>query len=156
MSQIPVTVEGKRKLQEELFGLEQQVPKVQEAIAEARERGDLKENAEYHAAREKLGFTNGQIAELKSKLARSVVVDDSNIDKDRVAFGACVDLEDLSDNSNEEWFLVGEGEDDPLENKILTSSPMGQALLGFAVGDEITVEAPVGELRFKIKSIDYH
>lgn len=155
MSQIPVTEAGKHKLQAELAELEGQVPKLQEAIAEAREKGDLKENAEYHAAREKLGFVQGEISELKSRLARCVVVDESMIDHDKVAFGACVELEDLDDKSTEEWFLVGDGEDDPLENKILTSSPMGQALLGHGVGEEIVVEAPVGELRFKIKAITY-
>ncbi len=156
MGQIPVTEEGKRKLQEDLAVREEQVPQLQAAIAEARDKGDLKENAEYHAAREKLGFLQGEIAELKSKLARCVVVDENMIDKDKVAFGACVELQDLSDGSSEEWFLVGDGEDDALENKILTSSPMGQALLGHEVGDEITVEAPVGELQFKIMSINYN
>ena len=155
MSQLPVTVEGKRILQGELSELEKQVPVIQAQIAEAREKGDLKENAEYHAAREKLGFVQGQLAEVKSKLARSVVVDESMIDKDTVAFGATIELTDLSDNSTEEWFLVGEGEDDALENKILTSSPMGQALLGHKVEDEITVAAPAGDIKFKILTIKY-
>lgn len=155
MGQIPVTNEGKRKLHAELDLREVQVPEIQAAIAEARDKGDLKENAEYHAAREKLGFLQGEIAELKSKLARCVVVDESMIDKDKVAFGACMELKDSSDGSVEKWFLVGDGEDDALENKILTSSPMGQALLGHSVGDNITVEAPVGELKFKIISISY-
>ena len=155
MSQIPVTEEGKRILHEELAVKEAMVPEIQEAIAEAREKGDLKENAEYHAAHEKLGFLQGEIADLKSKLARCVVVDSSMIDKDTVAFGATVELEDLDDGSTEDWSLVGDGEDDALENKILTSSPMGQALLGHRVGDEIAVAAPAGELRFKILKISY-
>ena len=155
MSQIPVTEEGKRKLQQDLHTKEAMVPEIQEAIAEAREKGDLKENAEYHAAREKLGFLQGEIADLKSKLARCVVVDSSMIDRDTVAFGATVELEDLDDGSKEDWSLVGDGEDDALENKILTSSPMGQALLGHRIGDEIAVAAPAGELRFKILKISY-
>ena len=155
MSQIPVTEEGKRIMHAELDEKEAQVPVLQEAIAEAREKGDLKENAEYHAAREKLGFIQGEIAELKSKLARCVVVDESMIDKETVAFSATVNLEDLDDGSKEDWFLVGDGEDDALENKILTSSPMGQALLGHKIGDEITVDAPAGQLRFKIINISY-
>jgi transcription elongation factor GreA len=84
-----------------------------------------------------------------------VVVDESQIDTSRVAFGAKVKLEDLKDKSVEEWQLVGEGEDDPLENKILTSSPMGSALLGKKVGDAITVNAPAGALKFKVKAITY-
>lgn len=155
MSQLPVTEEGKRILQAELTALEAQVPVIQAAIAEAREKGDLKENAEYHAAREKLGFVKGQLGEVKSKLARSVVVDASMIDKESVAFGAIIELKDLSDNSIEEWFLVGEGEDDALDNKILTSSPMGQALLGHKVNDDITVPAPAGDIKFKILTINY-
>ncbi len=155
MAQIPVTVEGKRKLQEALAVLEVERPKIAAAIAEARERGDLKENAEYHAARELQGLNNAKIAELKSKIGHSVVVDESMIDTSTVAFGASLELEDLDDGSVEEWQLVGEGEDDPLENKILTSSPMGQALIGHVQGDEVSVAAPMGELRFKIIGISY-
>ncbi len=155
MGQVPVTQEGKHKMQADLAEKEAQVPLIQEAIAEAREKGDLKENSEYHAAREKLGFLQGSIAELKSKLARCVVVNDNMIDKSSVAFGAVMQLKDLDDGSIEEWSLVGDGEDDALENKILTSSPMGQALLSHVVGDEITVSAPAGELRFEILKITY-
>jgi transcription elongation factor GreA len=155
MSTIPVTAEGKQKLKADLAELEAQIPKLQADIAEAREKGDLKENAEYHAAREQLGFTQASIADLQSRLARSVVVDESMIDTSAVAFGATVELEDLDDGTVEEWELVGDGEDDPLENKILTTSPMGQALIGNKVGDEITVDAPIGQLRYKIKDIRY-
>jgi len=152
---IPVTKEGKQRLQEEISGLEAKVPHVRKAIEEAREKGDLKENAEYHAAREELGLLQGRIGELRSKLTQAVVVDESMIDHDRVGFGATVELEDHSDGSLEEWALVGEGEDDPLENKILTTSPMGQALIGHEIGDEVTVEAPAGALKFTIKAIRY-
>lgn len=155
MSTIPVTSAGKQKLKDDLAELEAMVPQLQADIAEAREKGDLKENAEYHAAREKLGFTKASIADLQHRLSRSVVVDESMIDTSTVAFGATVDLEDLDDGTIEEWHLVGEGEDDVMENKILTTSPMGQALIGNSVGDEITVEAPMGELRYKIKDIRY-
>jgi transcription elongation factor GreA len=155
MSQIPVTQDGKRKLQEDLSRLEARVPGLQAAIKEARDHGDLKENAEYHAAREELGMVNGQIGELRNKIANSVVVDESMIDTSTVAFGAVVELEDLDDSSVEEWSLVGEGEEDLLDNKILTSSPMAQAILGSRVGDEVCVEAPMGQLRYKVKSIRY-
>lgn len=152
---IPVTAEGKRKMQAELDQLNARIPVIAKQIEEAREKGDLRENAEYHAAREDMSLTNARIAELKSKLANAVVVDESQIDTSRVAFGAKVDLQDLADKSVETWQLVGEGEDDPLDNRILTSSPMGKALLGKALGDTVEVQAPAGLLKFKIKKVAY-
>lgn len=152
---IPVTEAGKKKLQEDLREQEARLPSVRRAIEEAREKGDLKENAEYHAAREELGLLQANIADLKSRLAQAVVVDESRIDHDVVGFGCTVKLKDLDDDSVEEWALVGQGEDDPLENKILTTSPMGQALIGHKAGEQVTVAAPMGELRFEIVSIDY-
>lgn len=152
---IPVTAEGKRKLQEELERIEARIPLVRKAIEEAREKGDLKENAEYHAAREELGHLQARRSEVGGKLTQAVVVNESLIDRDSVAFGARVTLKDLSDRSSEEWTLVGEGEDDPLENKILTTSPMGQALIGRKLGDTIEVAAPMGKLRFTITKLAY-
>ena len=100
-------------------------------------------------------MTNARISDLKNKLAHAVVVDSSQIDTSRVAFGAIIKMQDLKDKSVEEWQLVGEGEDNALDNKILTSSPMGTALLGKTVGDIIVVKAPVGDLKFKIQAIAY-
>ena len=151
---VPVTAEGKAKMQERLAELEAEVPNVRKWIEEAREKGDLKENAEYHSAREKLGMLEGDIADLRSRLAQAVVVDESKIDKSTVAFGAKVMLIDDFDDE-EEWQLVGQGEDDPLDNKILTTSPMGQALVGSKVGDTVKVQAPVGELSYKVTKITY-
>lgn len=155
MSQIPVTADGKRKLNQELDELTSRVPVIAKAIEEAREKGDLRENAEYHAAREEMGMINARISELKGKLSRAVVVDESQIDTSRVAFGAKIRLRELKTKTSEDWQLVGEGEDDPLENRILTSSPMGTALLGRKVGDTIEVHAPVGLLKFKIEKVTY-
>jgi len=155
MSSIPVTLEGKKKLQGELDELNARVPVITKAIADAREKGDLRENAEYHAAREDLGMINARINELRNKLANAVVVDSSMIDTSRIAFGAKITLQDLGDKSVEDWFLVGDGEDDALENKILTSSPMGSALLGKKVGETVIVTAPVGQLKFRIKAVSY-
>jgi transcription elongation factor GreA len=155
MSSIPVTLEGKRKMQAELEELQARVPGIAKLIEEAREKGDLRENAEYHCAREDMGMINARISELKSKISRSVIVDESQIDPSKVAFGATVTLQDLKDKSIEDWQLVGEGEDDALENKILTSSPMATALLGRKIGETITVKAPVGDLKFKITGITY-
>jgi len=152
---IPVTAEGKRKMQGELEVLQARIPVIAKQIEEAREKGDLRENAEYHAAREDMSMTNARIAELKNTLASAQVVDESQIDTSKVAFGAKVDMQDLKDKSVETWCLVGEGEDDPLENRILTSSPMGKALLGKKVGDTVEVQAPIGLIKFKIKKIAY-
>jgi transcription elongation factor GreA len=151
---IPVTAEGKRKMQEELDKLNARVPLIAKAIEEAREKGDLRENAEYHSAREEMSMTNARIAEMKSKLASAQVVDESQIDTSKIAFGAKVDLQE-GKSKPETWYLVGEGEDDPLENRILTSSPMGQALLGRKVGDLVEVKAPMGLLKFKVVKIAY-
>ncbi|MCK6489096.1 MAG: transcription elongation factor GreA [Planctomycetes bacterium] len=155
MSQIPVTADGKRKLNQELDELTSRVPVIAKAIEEAREKGDLRENAEYHAAREEMAMINARIAELKGKLSRAVVVDETQIDTSRVAFGAKIKLRELKTKTSEDWQLVGEGEDDPLENRILTSSPMGAALLGRKAGDTIEVHAPVGLLKFKIEKVTY-
>lgn len=154
MSSIPVTAGGKAKMQQQLAELEAELPVVRKWIEEAREKGDLKENAEYHSARERLGMLEGDISELRSRLAHAVVVDESKIDHSRVAFGATVTLID-EDGDSEEWQLVGQGEDDPLDNKILTTSPMGTALVGSAVGDTVEVQAPVGILKYRVTKISY-
>jgi len=152
---IPITLEGKRKLQLELDEMNARIPLIAKAIGEAREKGDLRENAEYHAAREEMGMLKARISELRGKLSQAVVVDESLIDTSRIAFGAKVKLEDMKTKTLEEWHLVGPGEDDALENKILTSSPMGSALLGKKPGDTIIVDAPMGQLKFKVKAISY-
>ncbi len=151
---IPVTAEGKRKMQEELDQLNARIPVIAKQIEEAREKGDLRENAEYHAAREDMGMTNARLGELKQKLANCQVVDESQIDTSCVAFGAKVDLQEGRSKA-ETWYLVGEGEDDPLDNRILTSSPMGQALLGKKLGDAVEVKAPIGTIKFTVKKITY-
>ncbi len=154
MSQIPVTAEGKRKMNAELDELTARVPVIAKAIEEAREKGDLKENAEYHAAREEMSMLQARVSDLKGKLARAVVVDESKIDTSTIAFGATVTMKE-GRKAPEEWMLVGEGEDDVLENRILTSSPLGKAMLGKKVGDTVVVQAPGGELSFLVKKISY-
>ena len=157
---IPVTAEGKRKMQGELDQLSARIPVIAKQIEEAREKGDLRENAEYHAAREDMSLTNARLSELKNKLANCQVVDESQIDTTRVAFGATIELQEAKARGKakidaEIWYLVGEGEDDPLENRILTSSPMGQALLGKRIGDTVEVKAPMGTITFKVMKISY-
>jgi transcription elongation factor GreA len=155
MSQIPVTLEGKRKLQAELNELNERIPVIAKLIEEAREKGDLRENAEYHSAREEMSMVNARVSDLKNTIANSVIVDESQIDTSRVAFGATVTMKDMKTKQSEEWFLVGQGEDDPLDNKILTSSPMGVAMIGKKVGELIEVKAPAGVIKFKIEKISY-
>jgi len=155
MDTVPMTREGLDKMTREVEELEARRPKVLHQIKEAREKGDLSENAEYHAAREDLSMLEGRIREMKDKISRAVVVDKSKIGGNQIVFGATVKLLSLSDNEEEEYTLVGEGENDPLNNKILTTSPMGQALLTKKVGDKIEVPAPKGMLKFKVLSIKF-
>ncbi len=155
MASVPVTQEGFDKLQKELKEFLAYRPEVLKAIQEAREKGDLKENAEYHAAREELASLEERIRTHQAKISMAAVVDKSKIGGDAIVFGATVKLEDLSDGMEEEFTLVGEGEADPLNNKILTTSPMGQALLTKKVGDTIEVPAPKGTIKFKVLEIRF-
>ena len=155
MQTVPMTREGLEKLKAELAELEARRPKLLVAVREAREKGDLSENAEYHAAREEMSVIEGRIGQLKSKIGNASIVDTSKIGGETAVFGATVKLRNLDDHEEEEFTLVGEGEADPFANKILTTSPMGQALLTRKVGDEIEVPAPKGKLRFKLLEIRF-
>ena len=152
---IPMTQEGLNKLKSELAVMEARRPQILIAIREAREKGDLSENAEYHAAREELSITETRISDLKAKIGNASIVDSSKIGGDSIVFGATVKLKNHDDGEEEEFTLVGEGEADPFENKILTTSPMGQALLTHKVGDDVEVPAPKGKLRFKVVAIRF-
>ncbi len=152
---IPMTQEGLNKLKAELAAMEERRPQILIAIREAREKGDLSENAEYHAAREELSIAETRIAHLKFKIGDASLVDASKIGGDSIVFGATVKLKSLDDGEEEEFTLVGEGEADPFENRILTTSPMGQALLTHKVGDRIEVPAPKGKLHFKVIAIRF-
>jgi transcription elongation factor GreA len=155
METVPMTQEGLDKLRAELKLMEEHRPKVLLQVKEAREKGDLSENAEYHAAREDLSMLEGRIREMKDKISRANIVDPSKIGGDTIVFGATVKLLSLSDNEEEEYVLVGEGENDPLNGRILTTSPMGQALLTKKVGDKVDVPTPKGSLKFKVLKIEY-
>jgi transcription elongation factor GreA len=152
---IPMTKAGFEKLHDELEGMKAQVPDIQKAIGVAREAGDLKENAEYHAARESLGMLEAKIAELESRLGSAKIMDGSSVNKDEIQFGATVKVLDKQFNDEEEFSLVGDGESDPVNNKILPTSPMGQAMLNKKVGDVFVVDAPSGKLEYKVLEITY-
>jgi transcription elongation factor GreA len=153
---IPMTQEGYNKIKAEVDQLERvEMPVIAEKIAEARAEGDLKENAEYHGQRERQGMMQAKINLLKSKLANAAIVDTSKIPKDEVGFGATVTVKDLDFDDEEDFTLVGAGEEDYDTGKILISSPIGQGLLGKKVGEVAEIEAPKGTIKFEVVSIRY-
>lgn len=154
MDSVPMTREGREKLERELAGLEAKRPAIWKALGEARARGDLSENADYHAARERLAELDAKARDLRDQLARANIVDPSKAPEGKVAIGARVTVRDLDEDEEEVYTLVGAGEADARRNLILTTSPVGQALIGRAVGDEVEVPAPRGTLRFRIEAIE--
>ncbi|MHC5057755.1 MAG: transcription elongation factor GreA [Planctomycetota bacterium] len=152
---IPITVKGKEIIEQRLADLEAKGPALRKALELAREKGDLSENAEFHAARESIGQLEGQINELNDKLRRSQIVDPSRAPRDRVAFGAIVTIVDLENEKEEIWQLVGLGEDDPAEKRILTTSPLGQGLMLKKKGEEAEFDLPRGKVRYRVQDIRY-
>ncbi|MEN8261192.1 MAG: transcription elongation factor GreA [Pseudomonadota bacterium] len=157
MNKIPLTVAGAEKLRQELNELKTVVrPRIIQAIAEAREHGDLKENAEYHAAREQQSFTEGRISEIEGKLSNAQVIDVTKLDAGgRVVFGATVELEDLDTEETVRYQIVGEDEADIKAGKISIRSPLARALIGKEKDDVITVQAPGGAREYEILQVEY-
>lgn len=156
MDELPITLAGKNKLEAELNQLvkvEREELKV--SISEARELGDLKENAEYHAAKEKQGIVEGRIAQLQGVLARSRVVEVSKINSKKIVFGATVKLLDVARDVSVTYKIVGEDESDSRENKISFTSPLGKAMIGKEEGDTVIVKAPKGDLEYEIESFEF-
>lgn len=157
MSQtVPMTPEGYQRLQEELKHLIRvERPRVVQDIAEARDHGDLSENAEYDAAKERQGFVEGRIAEINNKMARAQVIDVSTIDTDKVVFGATVTVYDDESESESTYRIVGEDESDIKQGLISVSSPVAKALIGHRVDDEVQVKVPSGIRIYEIIDIKY-
>ena len=155
METVPMTEKGRRKVEQELKAWEDKRPKVAQDVAEAREMGDLRENAQYHAAREELSMIDAKVRDLKDKLARAEMIAEKDIERDVVMLGAGVTVQDLKDKSKETFFLVGEGEQDYTQNKILVTSPFGQGLVGHKVGETVEIAVPRGTQRYKILKIEY-
>lgn len=157
MSTTPLTVRGAEMLKAELQHLKHvERPAVITAIAEARAQGDLSENAEYDAAKERQGFIEGRIAELESKLSTAQVIDPSQLDRDgRVVFGVTVELIDLESDQKSLYQIVGDDEADLKEGKISISSPISRALIGKSVGDVAVVHAPSGAREVEILEVRY-
>lgn len=156
MSQIPMTVRGKTKLDEELKHLKSiERPKVIEEIAKARAHGDLSENAEYDAAKEKQGFIEGRIKDIEDKLARALVVDPREIRTDKIVFGATIQLKDLESEEIKNYLIVGTDEADIKAGMISIESPVARQLLNKKEGDSVTVRVPKGEIEYEILSVKY-
>jgi len=157
MSTIPITKRGAELLKEELQRLKAvERPAVINAISEARAQGDLSENAEYDAAKEKQAFIEGRILEVESKLSTAQVIDPTQLDTDgRIVFGATVDLEDLESGSAVSYQIVGDDEADLESGKISVSSPIARALIGKFEGDVATVLAPSGDREYEVITVRY-
>lgn len=157
MSQtVPMTPEGYQRLQEELKRLIRvERPKVVQDIAEARGHGDLSENAEYDAAKERQGFVEGRIAEINGKMARAQVIDASEIDTDKVVFGATVTLFDVESENESTYRIVGEDEADIKAGLISINSPVAKALIGHRVDDEVQIKVPSGMRVYEIVDVEY-
>ncbi|HEY4263647.1 MAG TPA: transcription elongation factor GreA [Schlesneria sp.] len=157
MEHQPISREGYDKLREEIRHMEDvEMPKISQAIADARAEGDLRENAEYHAQREAQGMTQAKINQLKTKLANCYIVDKSTLPKGVVTFGSRVTVKDLSDGAIEHYEFVGPGEEDYSGDvmKILTTSPLATGMMNKKVGDSVEVTVPRGILRYEITAID--
>jgi len=153
----PLTARGAKKLREELDRLKSvERPQVIEAIAEARGHGDLKENAEYHAAREQQGFIEGRIKELEGKLSNAEIIDVASLaGRSKVVFGATVELLDLESEDEVTYQIVGDGEADIGQGLISVSSPIARALIGKEEGDVAEVQAPGGQREYEIVAVRY-
>ena len=157
MEKEPITIQGYEKLKEELEELKKiKRPKIIQAIAEARGHGDLKENAEYHAAKEEQAKIEGRVLEINDLIARANVVDVTKLEKkDNVIFGSTVDLINLENNEKKTYKIVGKDEADMTKNYIYFRSPIGKALIGQKKKKLVTVATPSGEKNFEIKDVKY-
>ena len=157
MNRIPITIKGAEKLKSELEYLKKTArPAVVAAIAEAREKGDLSENAEYDAAREEQGHIEGRIAELEGKIPALQVIDPKTVDAgDRIVFGATVTLYNEDEDTSVTYQIVGDDEADIKQNLISVSSPISRALIGKFEGDVVKFMAPKGEVTYEIEEVQY-
>ncbi|MBP3957527.1 transcription elongation factor GreA [Gemmata sp. G18] len=151
---IPMTREGYDKLKAELDRFRgSEMIEITKRVATAREMGDLSENAEYHAAREDQGMLQARINDLSDRLSRAVIVDTTLLPKDTIAFGSRVKVKDLDVDEEEIFELVGPGQENPDKGRILTTSPIGQGLIGRKKGETVKIQVPSGTIKFKILEI---
>ena len=157
MEKEPITLEGINKIKKELAEIKNiKRPKIIEAIAEARAHGDLKENAEYHAAKEEQAKIEGRVIEINDLIARANIIDVTSLErKDTVIFGSTVSLVDLENNKKKTYKIVGKDEADIKKNFIYFRSPIGKALIGKKKNDLVTVVTPSGDKNFEIEKVEY-
>ena len=157
MNKFPMTLSGEAALREELERLKKiERPRITKAIAEAREHGDLKENAEYHAAREQQSFNEGRIMEIEGKLGNAQVIDVTTMPKTgKVIFGTTIDLLNLETDATVTYRIVGEDEADVKQNLISIGSPIARALIGKEEGDVVIVKAPGGDIEYEIDQVQH-
>ena len=154
MASIYLTREGRSKLEEELRRLtKEERPKIKQKIAEAREKGDLSENAEYHAAKEEQEQLEARIAKIQEQLSRAIVIDDHKFPEGKAYIGRTVEIEDLDTGRRFTYTLVSEVESDFAAGKISTSSPVGKGLVGHSEGEEVEIRVPAGIKRYRILKV---
>jgi transcription elongation factor GreA len=153
MDRVPMTPEGHAALTAELAELKAERPKISQEIGIARDHGDLKENAEYHAAKDKQGMCEARIAAIEDSLSRANVIDPSTLGGDKVKFGAFVELEDIDSGKLVTYRLVGPDESDIKQGKISVTSPVARALVGKEVGDEVRVQTPGGVRNYEVCAV---
>jgi len=153
---VPMTPGGAQKLKDELVRLKEERPKISREIGIAREHGDLSENAEYHAAKERQGLVEARIKDIEDKLSRAEVIDPTKLSGDRVRFGATVMLTNLDTDEEATYQIVGADEADINQGLISVSAPLARALIGKSIGDEVVVQLPAGTRRYEIGNIDFH
>jgi transcription elongation factor GreA len=154
MEKVPMLAEGYEKLTADLKALRAERPKIVDAIEEARAHGDLSENAEYHAAKERQGQVEAQIAEIEDRVSRAQIIDPTTLSGDRIVFGATVTVRDDKDKPNR-YQIVGMTESDARQGRISYDSPMGRALIGKSVGDEVEVTVPSGDRFYLVDKIEF-
>lgn len=152
---VPMTPQGAVKLREELARLKEERPKISREIGVARDHGDISENAEYHAAKERQGMVEARIKDIEDKLARAEVIDPAKLSGSRVQFGATVTLMNLDTDEENTYRIVGADEADIDQGQISVSAPLARALIGKEVGDEVKVNLPAGVRLFEIVSVEY-
>ena len=153
---VPMTRESYEKLREEIDHLERvEKPAILASLAEAREEGDLSENAEYHGARENLGMLEARLAAMRSKMMQATIVDPSKVPRDSIAFGATVRVLDLDSDEESEYTLVGAGDEDFETGRILVTCPFAAGLVGRKAGEEVCITVPNGDLHLEILEVRY-
>ena len=155
MSEFPITPQGYEKLKDELHRLKMERPKISQEIGAARELGDLSENFEYHAAKDKQGLTEARIRDLEDKVARANIIDPSKLSGDRVVFGATVVLLDIDGDEERTYQIVGETESNVEEGRISVGSPVARALIGREVGDEVRLPGKGGPRTVEIVKVHF-